>query len=54
MLPKSNEKEDLSNLVDKESKQSQGETPGDSRKKPSTIIGIIFFCRNHDMSPFLK
>ena len=43
MLPKNNEKEDSSNLVDEESKQLQGETLGDSLKNSLTIISIIFF-----------
>ena len=54
MLPAKYEKEDTSNLVDKKSKQLQDETSGDSRKKPSTTIGIYIFCRNHYMNPFLK
>ena len=43
MLPKNSEKEDSSNFVDEKSKQLQDETLEDSLKKPSTIIGIIFF-----------
>ena len=43
MLPTNQEIDDSSNLVDEKSMQLQDKTPGDSRKKPSTIIGIIFF-----------
>ena len=53
MLPKNNEKEDSSNLIDEESKQLQGETCGDSLKKSLTIIGIIlpiFFIVSHNNS----
>ena len=45
MLPKTNEKEVSSNLLEEES-------PEASLKKPSTIIGIIFFCRDHYINPF--
>ena len=42
MPPKKvNAKEGLSNLVEKESKQLQGETGGDSLKKSLAIIGIF-------------
>ena len=43
MLPKNQEKEDSSSLVDEESKQLQGETQSGSPKKPSAISGIILF-----------
>ena len=51
MFPKNQEKEDSSNLVDENSEQLQDKTHGDSRKQPSTIIGIIF-CSNHDTNLF--
>ena len=42
MLPKKvNANEGSSNLVEKESKQLQGETCGDSLKKSLAIIGIF-------------
>ena len=41
MLPKVNAKEGSSNLVEKESKQLQGETCGDSVKKSLALIGIF-------------
>ena len=43
MLPKNQEMEGSSNLVDEELKQPQGETQSGSLNKPSIVTGIIFF-----------
>ena len=54
MLPKNNEKEGSSNLVDGKSKQLQDETSGDSLQKTLTTIGIIFFVVIITYEPFCE